>query len=139
MIDPVDREVNVFNAARRLPPGRRAAYLAETCADDAALRRRIEALLQADDEAGAFLDGPAAAPVGPGETMRVAAVPSEKAGDRIGRYKLLQQIGEGGCGVVYMAEQEEPVRRMVALKVIKLGMDTKEVIARFEGSVRRWR
>src|SRR5204863_4622753 len=56
----------------------------------------------------------------------------EKAGDRIGHYKLLQQIGEGGCGVVYMAEQEEPVRRRVALKVIKLGMDTKSVIVRFE-------
>src|SRR5262245_15238275 len=56
----------------------------------------------------------------------------EKPGDRIGRYKLLQQIGEGGCGVVYMADQEEPVRRRVALKVIKLGMDTKQVIARFE-------
>src|SRR5437016_6071213 len=58
--------------------------------------------------------------------------PAEKAGDRIGRYKLLQQIGEGGCGVVYMAEQEEPVRRRIALKVIKLGMDTKQVIGRFE-------
>ena len=57
---------------------------------------------------------------------------SEKPGDRIGRYKLLEKIGEGGCGVVYMAEQEEPVRRRVALKVIKLGMDTKSVIARFE-------
>ncbi len=60
-----------------------------------------------------------------------AATPREKVGQRIGRYKLLQQIGEGGCGVVYMAAQEEPVRRRVALKVIKLGMDTKEVIARF--------
>src|SRR5204862_4124100 len=58
--------------------------------------------------------------------------PSEKAGDRIGRYKILQQIGEGGCGIVYLAEQEEPVRRRVAVKVIKLGMDTKSVIARFE-------
>src|SRR3989442_670069 len=57
---------------------------------------------------------------------------TENPGERIGRYKLLQQIGEGGCGVVYMAEQEEPVRRRVALKVIKLGMDTKSVIARFE-------
>src|SRR5437899_3186974 len=56
----------------------------------------------------------------------------EKPGDRIGRYKLLQKLGEGGCGIVYMAEQEEPVKRRVALKVIKLGMDTKEVIARFE-------
>jgi serine/threonine protein kinase len=57
---------------------------------------------------------------------------AEKPGDRIGRYKLLQQIGEGGCGVVYMAEQEEPVRRRVALKIIKLGMDTRNVIVRFE-------
>ena len=57
---------------------------------------------------------------------------TEKPGDRIGRYKLLEQIGEGGCGVVYMADQEEPVRRRVALKVIKLGMDTRQVMARFE-------
>ena len=63
----------------------------------------------------------------------LAQIPSlEKAGDHIGRYKLLEQIGEGGCGVVYIAEQEEPIRRRVALKVIKLGMDTKQVIARFE-------
>ena len=66
------------------------------------------------------------------EPSALQPVPAEKPGDRIGRYKLLQQIGEGGCGVVYMAEQEEPVRRRVALKVIKLGMDTKSVIARFE-------
>src|SRR5437016_9703597 len=57
---------------------------------------------------------------------------TEKPGDKIGHYKLLQQIGEGGCGIVYMAEQSEPVRRRVALKVIKLGMDTKQVVARFE-------
>src|SRR6185503_4966981 len=61
-----------------------------------------------------------------------AAASSTGLGDRIGRYKLLQKIGEGGCGVVYMAEQEEPVRRRVALKVIRLGMDTRQVIARFE-------
>src|ERR1051326_3003962 len=67
------------------------------------------------------------------EQPKAAAVPmTEKLGDCIGRYKLLQQIGEGGCGTVYMAEQTEPVRRRVALKVIKLGMDTKQVIARFE-------
>src|SRR5438876_11317002 len=72
---------------------------------------------------------------GPNETAQATAVMAsitEKPGDLIGRYKLLQKIGEGGCGVVYMAEQEEPVRRRVALKVIKLGMDTKSVIARFE-------
>src|SRR5437667_218946 len=76
------------------------------------------------------------APKSPPESHRGAAsgFPSltEKFGDRIGRYRLLQEIGHGGCGVVYMAEQEEPVRRKVALKVIKLGMDTKQVVARFE-------
>ena len=71
-------------------------------------------------------------PKGPGGTIVLSFAPTEKPGERIGRYKLLQQIGEGGCGVVYMAEQEEPIRRRVALKVIKLGMDTKAVIARFE-------
>ena len=76
---------------------------------------------------------PARAQVPPARAGPCASArPAEKPGDRIGRYKLLQQIGEGGCGVVYMAEQEEPVRRRVALKVIKLGMDTKQVIARFE-------
>ena len=71
-------------------------------------------------------------PLGPGGTAVVTVPVTERAGDRISHYRLLQQIGEGGCGVVYMAEQEEPVRRRVALKVIKLGMDTKSVIARFE-------
>ena len=67
------------------------------------------------------------------ETEALAEAPvGEKTGDRIGRYKLLQQIGEGGCGVVYLAEQTEPVRRRVALKIIKPGMDTKSVMARFE-------
>src|SRR2546426_405424 len=66
------------------------------------------------------------------DASAVTAPVTEKEGDRIGRYKLLEQIGEGGMGVVYMAEQEEPVRRRVALKVVKLGMDTRSVIARFE-------
>ncbi len=77
----------------------------------------------------------AAAPadmVGPVRTIALSLPPSEQPGDKIGRYKLLQEIGTGGFGVVYMAEQEEPVRRRVALKVIKIGMDTKNVIARFE-------
>src|ERR1039457_19020 len=132
MTEPPDREVAVFNAARRLPVGERVAYLDKACAGDAALRQRVEELLQASEQAGAFLESPAAVPLGPGGTIRLELSPTEKPGDRIGRYKLLQQIGEGGCGVVYMAEQEEPVRRRVALKVIKLGMDTKSVIARFE-------
>ena len=132
MSDQPDKEGAVFNAARRLPARERPAYLDEACAGDAALRKRIEELLKASEEAGDFLERPAANPPGPAETISLNLALSEKPGDRIGRYKLLQQIGEGGCGVVYMAEQEEPVRRRVALKVIKLGMDTKNVIARFE-------
>src|SRR5438067_4268124 len=68
----------------------------------------------------------------PDPTIRLEIPIAEQPGDHVGRYKLLQQIGEGGCGIVYMAEQEQPVRRRVALKLIKLGMDTKQVIARFE-------
>jgi len=132
MSQPSEREIAVFNAALELPAAERAAYLDQVCAGDAALRQRVEELLQAGEKAGGFLANPAAVPPGSGGTMRLAQIPAEKAGDRIGRYKLLQQIGEGGCGVVYMAEQEEPVRRRVALKIIKLGMDTKSVIARFE-------
>jgi len=87
----------------------------------------LERLLRAGQAAaGNFLNQAASG------AMRAPALVTQKPGDKIGHYKLLQQIGEGGCGVVYMAEQEEPVRRMVALKVIKLGMDTKQVIARFE-------
>ena len=123
------REEALFEAALKLPPGARAAYLAEACRGDAELRGRVEGLLAAHGEAAAFLEEPAAArPTG---TVVIRSL-EERTGDRIGRYKLLQQIGEGGCGVVYMAEQEEPVQRRVALKVIKLGMDTKQVIARFE-------
>ena len=132
MPQPSDREIEVFNAALELPAAERGAYLDQICADDAALRQRVEELLQAGEQAGDFLESAAAVPSGPGRTIRPAIFPAEKPGDRIGRYKLLQQIGEGGCGVVYMAEQEKPVHRRVALKVIKLGMDTKSVIARFE-------
>jgi serine/threonine protein kinase/WD40 repeat protein len=132
MPDLPERELVVFSAARRLPHSERAAYLDQACAGDTALRQRVEELLQASEEAGGFLESPAAVLPGPDAPSRPAPAPAQKPGDRIGRYKLLQQIGEGGCGIVYMAEQEEPVRRRVALKVIKLGMDTKSVIARFE-------
>jgi serine/threonine protein kinase/tetratricopeptide (TPR) repeat protein len=132
MPQPSEREIEVFNAALELPVAERVAYLDQVCASDAALRRRVEELLKAGEDAGAFLGRPTAIPPGPGGTVRLELPPAQRPGDRIGRYKLLQQIGEGGCGVVYMAEQEEPVRRRVALKVIKLGMDTKSVIARFE-------
>jgi hypothetical protein len=102
----------------------RAAYLDGACGTDAALRRRVEVLLRAAENAGDFLEAPPTGLSGDADaTQLVTELISEKPGDRIGRYKLLEKIGEGGCGVVYMAEQEEPVRRRVALKVIKLGMD----------------
>src|SRR6266566_3344094 len=139
MSPPPNREVSLFSAALELPASQRAAYLAAACADDPALRLHLEALLRAHEDAIPFLEGPAhpaqESPMGagaPGPTVRLSVPLAEKAGGRIGRYKLLQQIGEGGCGVVYMAEQAEPVRRRVALKIIKLGMDTRQVIARFE-------
>jgi len=117
-------------AAARNSPAERAAYLDGACRGDERLRAEVEKLLLAHDQAGAFLEDPVAPPQH--STIVLPAPLTEKPGDRIGRYKLLQQIGEGGCGVVYMAEQEQPIRRRVALKVIKLGMDTKAVIARFE-------
>ena len=117
-------------AAARNSAAERAAYLNDACRGDASLRARVEKLLRAHDQVGAFLETPALPAPG------VAAVQSEplteKPGDRIGPYKLLQQIGEGGCGVVYMAEQEQPIHRRVAVKIIKAGMDTRAVIARFE-------
>ena len=124
MSDAEQREEAVFEAALRLPADQRTAYLDETCVGDADLRRRVEVMLGAFDRASGFMKQPAASV--PARTMVVSLPPTEKPGDRIGRYKLLEQIGEGGCGVVYVAEQEEPVRRRVALKVIKLGMDTKQ-------------
>src|SRR6266481_1434898 len=131
MNEPLHPEVAILNAAVELPPAERTAYLEEACKGDAALRQRVEDLLHFHEQAEGFLEGP---PSGVDfKRTEVITVPlSEKPGDKIGRYKLLQQIGEGGCGVVYMAEQQEPVRRRVALKVIKLGMDTKQVIARFD-------
>jgi len=118
------------DALEKANAAERAAYLAQACGNDAQLRQRVEALLRAHEKAGGFLEEPAAAL--PGKTIVLSTPLTEKPGDHIGPYKLLQQIGEGGCGVVYMAEQEQPIRRRVALKVIKLGMDTKAVIARFE-------
>ncbi len=92
------------------------------------LRGRVEALLCSHDEAGSFLQGVAAAGVEHTLDQPIA----ERPGTQIGPYKLIQEIGEGGFGVVYLAEQQQPMRRQVALKIIKPGMDTREVIARFE-------
>jgi serine/threonine protein kinase len=119
----------VFSEALDLPREERAAYLERACGGRSALRERVEALLASHDRLGDFLEQ---SPQTMAAQSRVAAASGEGAGDRIGGFKLLQQIGEGGCGVVHMAEQEEPVRRRVALKIIKPGMDTKSVIARFE-------
>jgi serine/threonine protein kinase/tetratricopeptide (TPR) repeat protein len=128
---PPDPEEEIFAACLARPIEERARYLDQVCAGDAALRHRVEELLRSHSLAESFLESPPVS-VGAGQTVKLDVPLAEKVGDRIGRYKLLQQIGEGGCGVVYMAEQEEPVKRRVALKVIKLGMDTKSVIARFE-------
>ena len=129
-----NRAKQVFHEALDKGGSERARFVASACADDPELRVQVEALLKAHDDAGAFLASPTG---GPDDAARAAiqlaaAAPPEGPGTRIGPYKLLQVIGEGGFGIVYMAEQEQPIRRRVALKIIKLGMDTKEVIARFE-------
>ena len=107
----------------RRADGRRA-FLEQACAGDLALRQRLEALLAAHDEPGELL--PSGTPANTA-TVKIdhPDAGDESVGQTIGRYKLLERLGEGGCGVVYVAEQTEPVRRRVALKVIKLGMDTK--------------
>src|ERR1044071_5222768 len=116
MVEQSNREKEIFERALDLAPGEdRLRFLTSACGGDATLLARVLALLRADEIGESFL------PDQPTPQATVALI-TEKPGDRIGRYKLLQQIGEGGCGVVYMAEQEEPVRRRVALKVIKLGM-----------------
>jgi eukaryotic-like serine/threonine-protein kinase len=128
------RPRDLFLAALEKSPGERAAFLDNACGGNNKLRAEVEELLREHEQLGDFLATPAFSDTTRSTlaiTTGMLAV-SEKAGDKIGRYKLLQKIGEGGCGIVYMAEQEEPVRRRVALKIIKLGMDTKSVIARFE-------
>jgi WD40 repeat protein/serine/threonine protein kinase len=106
----------------------RSAYLDEACAGDADLRRRVQRLLDAQQNVGSFLQAPAAGLAGTVADPRI----SERPGSVIGPYELMEQIGEGGFGLVFVAEQHEPVRRKVALKIIKPGMDSGEVIARFE-------
>jgi len=139
---PISREKAVFDAALEVTdPVQRKSFLDQACAGDAELRAAVEELLATQGDAEEFfaesasslttLAGELESAVAPAE-QRNEPTFEEKPGTIIGRYKLLQMIGEGGYGVVYMAEQEQPVRRRVALKVIKLGMDTKNVIARFE-------
>src|ERR1043166_1554038 len=118
-----ERLIEIFSEAKSHPVGvERERFVAETCRDDSELQEQVLSLLQAHEESGDFLKR---------KELPLELDAMEKPGDQIGRYKLLQKIGEGGCGMVYMAEQEEPVRRRVALKIIKVGMDTREVVARF--------
>ncbi len=133
-------EESIFDAAlEKSTSSERAAYLEAACTGDPELRRRVEALLRAHEQSGDLLDPPVHGP-GPSTHHDVALAVgqptprpiTEGPGTRIGPYKLLQSIGEGGMGVVFLAEQETPVRRKVALKVIKPGMDTALVVARFE-------
>jgi serine/threonine protein kinase len=108
-------------------PEQRAAFLDQACRGDAEARARVEQLLAAFDNAGSFMQQPVA--VAP--TSDFAPI-QERPGVMIGPYKLMEQIGEGGFGLVFVAEQQQPVRRRVAIKIIKPGMDTRDIVARFE-------
>jgi len=136
-----ERVKQIFGEAHEMPLSERRGFLDSACAGQSALRAEVEALLAAFDSADEFLvskDGPggqSSTTVGP--ALRVDAHTKERhlhegPGSVIGRYKLLQEIGHGGFGTVFMAEQREPIVRKVALKVIKLGMDTRQIIGRFQ-------
>src|SRR5262249_43549899 len=117
---------DIFLKAREISdPAARAAFLNEACGGDSGLRTKVEAMLRDAEGAEEFFGKEGTAVVLPTGSF-------EQVGTVIGRYRLLQKIGEGGMGVVYMAEQREPVLRKIALKIIKLGMDSKQVVARFE-------
>src|SRR3954453_6919293 len=126
--ESLDRLESLFTATLQKPPADRAAYLDQACVDDPALRERGEALWRAQAAAGSFLECPALSPVVTVDEQPVGAGP----GTAIGPYKLIEQIGEGGMGTVWMAQQTEPVRRLVAVKLIKAGMDSRPGVARFE-------
>lgn len=123
---------SIFYEAVELPPQEREAFIASACGSDAALQQEVCRLLASHEKnctGGFLLDRPIAnLKTSSSDSAKIA----ESEGDTIGRYRLLEKIGEGGMGVVYMAEQTEGIRRRVALKIIKLGMDTRQVIARFE-------
>jgi WD40 repeat protein/serine/threonine protein kinase len=119
---------SIFTSAIELPnPADRSAYIARACGADAALRAKVEVLVAAHFQAGSFLDDPA-----PELAATIDQPAPDGPGTIIGPYRLMEQVGEGGMGIVFVAEQQQPVRRKVALKLIKPGMDTREVIARFE-------
>src|SRR5436190_9035496 len=123
-------ERSIFLAALDIAdPAVRSAYLDQVCGNDTKLRKHIEELMAAEPTLGSFLDRPH---IDVEATSAMERTISERPGSQIGPYKLLQQIGEGGMGVVYMAEQTRPVQRRVALKIVKPGLDSRQVIARFE-------
>ncbi len=123
---PLDEEAVFKVAYQTASPQARAEYLAQVCGADRALFDRVDLLLRMHDQQASFLEPPSPA------LAATEALPTERPGTQIGPYKLLEQIGEGGMGLVFIAEQHEPVRRKVALKLIKPGMDSREIIARFE-------
>ena len=121
--------LSLFGEALECPSAEaRRAFLERACRGDAALRDRVEGLLQAHQQAGEFLAGHSEPP---GPTADDEPL-TDRPGAAVGPYKLMEQIGEGGMGLVFAAEQTRPVRRQVALKVIRPGMDSKQVLARFE-------
>src|SRR5882757_358461 len=150
MATPPNPEESIVDAALEIPAHERAAYLDKLCGSDRQLRQLVDALLHAHKKIISSQIIPPRDPFTPStdsasseerdrerlapcvKTVAMSVTPIEKPGDQIGRYKLLEQIGEGGFGVVYVAEQREPVKRRVALKIVKLGMDTRQVVARFE-------
>jgi serine/threonine protein kinase len=122
------KERDIFDAALAIEnEGQRTAYLDQACQGNSALKEHVQGLLAVQGRLGSFLDSPALAVAADEEGHAL-----EEAGGMIGPYKLLEQIGEGGFGVVFLAEQERPVQRKVAVKVVKPGMDTRQVVARFE-------
>jgi serine/threonine protein kinase len=127
MIDYTAVESVFFTALDKPAGPERAAFLNEACGDNAEMRRHVERMLDAHPQAAGFLEGPARDFSAPVDVPPI----TERPGSMIGPYKLKEQIGEGGFGLVFVAEQQEPVKRKVALKVIKPGMDSREVLARF--------
>ena len=125
--EPMKNEETIYHEAISKPPQERKAYLEAACGGDAELLTHIEALLKAREVKDSFLEVPV-----PDANVTIDGHQIEGPGTKIGRYELLEQIGEGGMGLVYLAEQKEPVKRRVALKIVKPGMDSKQVIARFE-------
>ncbi len=127
-----ERIHQLFTAVCALPADERAAVLDRECADDPSLQEKVEALLAKDADTGPFMEQPALGEDFELDERATTRGIAQEPGTTIGPYKILQLIGEGGFGAVYMAEQQQPIRRRVALKIIKLGMDTKQVIARFD-------